>query len=383
MKNIINYSKHHIDQKDIIEVSKVLKSDFLTQGPTVKKFEDKIKKYLGVKFSVAVNSATSGLHLSCLALGLKKNDIVWTTPNSFVATANCVIHCGGKIDFVDINLDTYNICPYLLEKKLKKTNKKKLPKILIIVHFSGLPCDLIKIKKLSDKYKFKIIEDSSHALGANYKDTRIGDCKFSDVSVFSFHPIKSITSGEGGMVTTNSVKISNNLSILRSHGIMKNKSIFEKKYRIETHYDQVKLGFNFRMNDIEAALGISQFKKLKKFIKRRKEIANYYFKNLNKFPMKLPINSKNSSWHLFVVLLKNFNTRDKLYKYLKKNGIICQLHYIPIHTHTYYKKKKFETYDFPNSVKYYKTCISLPIFYSLKNKQLNKIIYLIKKFYAN
>ena len=382
MKNIINYSKQYIDNKDIIEVNKVLRSDFLTQGPTVKKFEDKIKKYLNVKYSIAVNSATSGLHLSCLALGVKKNDIVWTTPNSFVATANCVIHCGAKIDFVDINLDTYNICPDLLERKLRKTNKKKLPKVIIIVHFSGLPCDLIKIKKLSYKYNFRIIEDSSHALGANYKNTKIGDCKYSDISVFSFHPIKSITSGEGGMITTNSRKISNNLSLLRSHGIMRNRPFFEKKYRVETHYDQVKLGFNFRMNDIEAALGISQFKKLKKFIKRRKEIANFYFKNLNDLPIKLPINTKNSSWHLFVILLRSFNTRNKLYKYLKKKGIVCQLHYIPIHTHTYYKKKKFKSNDFPNSVEYYKTCISLPIFYSLKNHQLKKIVDLLKKFYA-
>ncbi|WP_440669477.1 UDP-4-amino-4,6-dideoxy-N-acetyl-beta-L-altrosamine transaminase [Candidatus Pelagibacter sp. HIMB1483] len=383
MKNIINYSKHYIDKKDVFEVSKVLKSNFLTQGPTVKKFEDKIKKYLNVKFSIAVNSATSGLHISCLALGVKKGDIVWTTPNSFVATANCIIHCGAKVDFVDINPDTYNICANLLEKKLKKTKKKKLPKVIIVVHFSGLPCDLNKIKKLSKKYKFKIIEDSSHALGANYRKTKIGDCKFSDISVFSFHPIKSITSGEGGMVTTNSKEISNKLSILRSHGILRNKKIFEKKYRIETHYDQVKLGFNFRMNDIEAALGISQFKKLKKFLKRRKEIADFYFKNLNKLPIKLPINSKDSSWHLFVILLKNFNIRNKLYKYLKKRGIICQLHYIPIHTHSYYKEKKFNTRDFPNSVEYYKTCISLPMFYSLKNRQLNKIVSLIKKFYAN
>ncbi len=383
MKNIINYSKQCIDKRDIIEVSKVLKSDFLTQGPTVKKFEDKIKQYLGVKYSIAVNSATSGLHLSCLALGVKKNVIVWTTPNSFVATANCVVHCGGKIDFIDINPDTYNICPDLLEKKLKKTKKKNLPKVVIIVHFSGLPCDLTKIKKLSVKYKFKIIEDSSHALGAKYKGTKIGDCKFSDISVFSFHPIKSITTGEGGMVTTNSKEISNNLSLLRSHGILKNKKLFEKKYGIETHYDQVNLGFNFRMNDIEAALGISQFKKLKKFIKRRKEIANFYFKNLNELPIKLPINSKDSSWHLFVILLKNFNTRNKFYKYLKKRGIVCQLHYIPIHTHTYYKKKKFKSNNFPNSVEYYKTCISLPMFYSLKDIQLKKIVSLIKKFYAN
>ena len=383
MKNIINYSKHFVDKKDVFEVNKVLKSDFLTQGPKVKKFEDKIKQYLGVKYSIAVNSATSGLHLSCLALGVKKNDIVWTTPNSFVATANCVIHCGGKIDFIDINPNTYNICTELLEKKLKKTKKKNLPKVIIIVHFSGLPCDLSKIKRLSTKYKFKIIEDSSHALGANYKDTKIGDCKFSDISVFSFHPIKSITSGEGGMVTTNSKEISNNLSILRSHGILKNRTLFEKKYRIETHYDQVSLGFNFRMNDIEAALGISQLKKLKKFIRRRKEIANFYFKNLNKLPIKLPINSKDSSWHLFVILLKDFNIRNKFYKYLKKRGIVCQLHYIPIHTHTYYKKKKFKSNYCPNSVEYYKTCISLPMFYSLKNKHLEKIVSSIKKFYAN
>ena len=383
MKKIINYANHYIDKQDIFEVNKVLKSNFLTQGPTVGEFENKIKKYLKVKFAVSVNSATSGLHLACLALGVKKNDIVWTTPNSFVATANCVIHCGAKIDFVDIDINTYNICPVLLEQKLKKTKKKNLPKVIILVHFSGLPCDLKRIKKLFNKYNFKIIEDSSHALGANYKNTKVGDCKYSDMSVFSFHPIKSITSGEGGMVTTNSKRLSESLLILRSHGILKNRSIFDNRFRIDTHYDQIKLGFNFRMNDIEASLGISQFKKLKKFIKKRKKIANFYFQKLKKIPVSLPINSKESSWHLFVILIKNFSLRNNLFKFLKKNGIVCQLHYIPIHTHSFYKKMNFKTNDFPNSVEYYKTCLSLPIFYSLNKKELNKIVSLIKKFYEH
>ena len=318
MKKIINYANHYIDKQDIFEVSKVLKSNFLTQGPTIKEFENKIKRYLKVKFAVSVNSATSGLHLACLALGVKKNDIVWTTPNSFVATANCVIHCGAKIDFVDINTNTYNICPDLLEQKLKKTKKKNLPKVIILVHFSGLPCDLKRIKKLSKKYNFKIIEDSSHALGANFKNTKIGDCRYSDMSVFSFHPIKSITSGEGGMVTTNSKRLSESLLILRSHGILKNRPIFDKRFRIDTHYDQIKLGFNFRMNDLEASLGISQFNKLKKFIKKRKEIADFYFQKLKKLPISLPINSKESSWHLFVILVKNLSLRNNLFKFLKK-----------------------------------------------------------------
>lgn len=383
MKKIINYANHYIDKQDIFEVSKVLKSNFLTQGPTIKEFENKIKRYLKVKFAVSVNSATSGLHLACLALGVKKNDIVWTTPNSFVATANCVIHCGAKIDFVDINTNTYNICPDLLEQKLKKTKKKNLPKVIILVHFSGLPCDLKRIKKLSKKYNFKIIEDSSHALGANFKNTKIGDCRYSDMSVFSFHPIKSITSGEGGMVTTNSKRLSESLLILRSHGILKNRPIFDKRFRIDTHYDQIKLGFNFRMNDLEASLGISQFNKLKKFIKKRKEIADFYFQKLKKLPISLPINSKESSWHLFVILVKNLSLRNNLFKFLKKNGIVCQLHYIPIHTHSFYKKMNFITNDFPNSVEYYKTCLSLPIFYSLNKKELNKIVNLIKEFYEH
>ena len=379
----INYSKQNIIKKDINSVIKVLKSNFLTQGPNIQLFENKIKKIVGVKYAYATNSATSGLHVACMSIGITKNDVVWTSPNSFVASSNCALYCGAKIDFVDIDLKTYNLCSKKLEDKLKITKKENLPKAIVLVHFAGYTKDLEKIKKLSIKYRFKIIEDASHALGAKYKGGYIGNCKFSDVCVFSFHPVKSITTGEGGMITTNSKKISSKLKLFRNHGINKDKRFLLDKTKKINHYEQLELGFNYRMNDLEAALGISQLNRLKKFINKRNDIAKYYDNELANLPIQKPVFTKNSSWHLYVILLRNKDVRQKLFNFLKRKNINCQIHYIPIHTHPFYKKIGFKKNDFPNSVEYYEKCLSLPIFFDLKHSMQKKIVKLIRKFFLN
>ena len=379
----INYSKHNISKNDIKSVIKVLKSDFLTQGPSVKFFEKKIKKIVSAKYAFAVNSATSGLHVACMSIGISKNDVVWTSPNSFVASSNCALYCGAKIDFVDIDLKNYSLCPIKLENKLKSTKKKNLPKAIVLVHFAGYATNLERIKRLSKKYNFKIIEDASHALGGKYKNSYIGNCQFSDVSVFSFHPVKSITTGEGGLITTNSKKISAKINLFRNHGINRDKKFLLNKTLKINHYEQIELGFNYRMSDIEAALGISQANRLTKFIHKRMSVAKFYDKELINLPIQKPIFSKDSSWHLYVILLKNNSIRKKLFEFLKKKKINCQIHYIPIHIHPYYKKIGFKKKDFPNSVEYYERCLSLPIFFDLKFSAQKKIISLIKKFFLN
>jgi|TARA_B110000037_G_scaffold210026_1_gene259825 UDP-4-amino-4,6-dideoxy-N-acetyl-beta-L-altrosamine transaminase len=379
----INYSKHNISKNDIKSVIKVLKSNFLTQGPSVKFFEKKIKKIVSAKYAFAVNSATSGLHVACMSIGISKNDVVWTSPNSFVASSNCALYCGAKIDFVDIDLKNYNLCPTKLEDKLKSTKKKNLPKAIVLVHFAGYATNLERIKRLSKRYNFKIIEDSSHALGGKYKNGYIGNCQFSDVCVFSFHPVKSITTGEGGLITTNSKKISAKINLFRNHGINRDKKFLLNKTLKINHYEQIELGFNYRMSDIEAALGISQANRLTKFIHKRMSVAKFYDKELINLPIQKPIFSKDSSWHLYVILLKNNSIRKKLFEFLKKNKINCQIHYIPIHIHPYYKKIGFKKKDFPNSVEYYERCLSLPIFFDLKFSAQKKIISLMQKFFLN
>lgn len=375
---MINYSKQLITKNDIKSVIKTLKSDFLTQGPTVSKFEKNISKYCGSKYSVAVNSATSGLHIGCLALNLKKNDIVWTSAISFVASANCAAYCGADVNFLDISLDNFNIDVNELEKKLiiaKK--KKKLPKIIILVHFAGLPCDMKKIYNLKKKFKFKIIEDASHALGSRYYNTKIGECTYSDICVFSFHPVKPITTIEGGVVTTNDKNIYKNLQIFREHGIIRhNVKNMRPKY-----YEQIKLGYNYRMNDVQAALGIEQLKKLDQFNKIRSNLFQRYEKLLNNQQIIKPKIFKDyiSSNHLYIILLKKnkINFRDKILKQLINKGIGCNIHYMPIYKHSFYFKKNFK--KLKNSEIYYKNCISIPLHQSLKISEQNKIIKIINK----
>jgi len=380
---MIPYSRQIIDKKDIASIVKTLKRNLVTTGPKVPEFENKIKNFVGAKYSVAVNSATSALHLACISLALKKGDWLWTTPISFVASANCGLYCGAKIDFVDIDINTYNICVKKLEQKLKKAKiKKKLPKIIVIVDLAGFPCDFNEIRRLSKIYKFKILEDASHALGAKYYGKNIGNGKFADISVFSFHPVKIITTLEGGIATTNNKKLFEKMEMLRSHGITRDKKKFVNVNKNHWYYEQQLLGYNYRMNDIEASLGISQLNKIKKFFKIRTYVKNFYDKNLQNLPLTLPPNDKNktSSMHLYIVRVKNItkSERDKIVLKLKKKGIGVNIHYIPIHYQPFFKKLGFRKGMFPESEKYFESAISLPIHPGINNKDLIKIIKNIK-----
>lgn len=386
---MIPYSRQCIDKKDIKNVIQTLKSKFVTTGPKIQEFENKIKKITKSKYAIALNSATSALHVACLALGLKKNDLLWTSPISFVASANCALYCNAKVDFVDIDISTYNISTIELEKKLKiAKKKKKIPKILVIVNFAGQPCDLDKIKSLSNKYKFKIIEDSSHALGAKFNNQILGNGKFSDITVFSFHPVKIITTLEGGMALTNNQTIAKKIDMLRSHGITRNKKSLINKTTNKWYYEQQILGFNYRMNDVEAALGISQLTKLNKFHKKRTLVKKFYDRELKNLPVVLPKidKFKISSLHLYVILLKDgysIETRNNFIKFLKKNNIETNVHYIPIYLHPFYRNLGFKKKMFPNSENYFKRAVSLPIHPLLKIKDLKFIVKIVKKFFKN
>ena len=382
---IIPYNRQHIDTSDIKLVNKVLKSDLITQGPNVGKFEKAIAKRVKSKYAVASNSATSSLHLACMAIGLKKGDWLWTSPNSFVASSNCGLLCGAKIDFIDINPRTYNLDVDRLEKKLVKAKKsKKLPKVVVPVHFAGLPCEMKKIFELSKKYKFKIIEDASHALGAKYNSEDIGNCKYSDIAVFSFHPIKMITTIEGGVATTNKQKYADQMSKLRTHGIVKEKFKMKRKKEGNWYYEQNDLGLNYRMNDVQAALGLSQLKKLNMFLKKRREIAKLYIKKLKKLPVNFQLENLKlkSSYHLFVIeIQKGKKLKKKIFDILRRNNILVNVHYIPIHLQPYYMKNfGFKKGQFKLAENYYDRAISLPIYYSLSNSRVQRIINLIKKY---
>ena len=384
---VFPYSRQKIDQNDIKSVTKVLKSNFLTQGSMVPRFEKLVAKKIGSKYSVALNSATSALHVGCMSLNVKKGDIVWTSANSFVASINCAKYLGAKIDLVDIDKDTFNLSTYELKKKLISAKKKrKLPKLIIIVHFAGLSCDLKEIYKLSKRYKFKIIEDASHAIGSKYYKNKIGDCKYSDITVFSFHPVKIITSGEGGMCLTNNKDLMNKMLLFRSHGITKDYKMFKKKEnRYPWYYEQQTLGYNYRMSDIHAALGISQLNKLDKFVKERNKIAKNYFKLLKDLPIFLPKYKKGllSAFHLFIIRIdfkKTKKTYNDLFEYLRKKKLWVNLHYLPIYSHPYYSKD-FNKNNFKNMETYYKSSISIPIYPGLTLKNQIYIKETLEKFF--
>ncbi|MDA7713979.1 UDP-4-amino-4,6-dideoxy-N-acetyl-beta-L-altrosamine transaminase [Candidatus Pelagibacter sp.] len=374
---MINYAQHLISKKDIYEVSKTLRSRFITQGKKVFEFEKSLVKICNSKFAIAVNSATSALHLACLGLNIGDKDIVWTSPNSFVASSNCALLVGAKIDFVDIELKTFNICPIQLLKKLKIAKiKNKLPKAVVVVHFGGHPCELKEIYKLSKIYNFFIIEDASHALGARYKKNTIGDCQYSDATIFSFHAAKIITTGEGGAILCKSKKLFDKIRSLRTHGIVKNLSE-NGKIKRDWFYEQKYLGLNYRMNDIQASLGISQLKKLHSWIKKRNLIADIYKKKINNLDITFQENIEGitSSYHLFIILIKSKKiSRNKVYKLLQKQKIFCNVHYIPIYRHPFYRKMGFTPKNFLNCEKYYQQTLTLPIYPSLKKKEQSKII---------
>jgi len=384
MSNNIPYSTQSVDKSDIKAVVKTLKSNFLSQGPTTIKFEKQISKLTKSKYAISANSATSGLHLVCLALGLSKKDLVWVSSISFVASANCAAYCGSKIDFVDIDSDTFNICAKSLEQKLIIAKKnKKLPNVLIVVHLGGLSSDMKKIFKLSKKFGFVIIEDASHALGSTYYNLPVGSCKYSIASIFSFHPVKIATSAEGGIVTTNSKLMNEKIRMFREHGIERTKKNFiNKKEKFKLYYEQQKLGYNFRLSEVHASLGLSQIRRIKYFAKRRNSLRINYIKKLSGLPIKfqkIP-NYCNSSFHLMIVRVHK-NLRNKLYDFLKKRNISTNIHYLPIFMHPYYFNKRHLINK--NSIDYYNEALSIPLYVDLIEKEQNKVIKSIYKFFKN
>ena len=379
---MIPYGRQDITQADINSVIKVLQSDFLTQGPQVPKFEKVVSQYCNVKYALATNSATSALHLACLSLGLNNNDWLWTTSITFVASANCGLYCGAKVDFVDINPATYNICPEVLEKKLVKAKKLgKLPKIVIPVHLCGQSCDMKSIYELSKEYGFKIIEDASHAIGGKYLNEPIGNCKYSDITVFSFHPVKIITTGEGGMALTNNNKLFKRMSLLRSHGITRDPSQMTKQADGDWYYQQIELGYNYRMTDIQAALGVSQLKRLDDYVSRRHELYTRYNELLKGFPLVIPYQYSDgySAFHLYIIRLKNRDKHKQVFEYLRKNGIGVNLHYIPVYHQPYYEAMGFKKGYCLEAENYYNEAISLPMYATLSEVEQDKVVAVLHK----
>jgi len=377
---VIPYGKQYLDQNDIDSVVEVLKSDFLTQGSAVPEFENNISHYCSSRYSTAFNSATSALHSACLALGLKEGDYLWTSPNTFVASANCAIYCGAKIDFVDIDLDTYNMSVIKLEEKLIKAKKTNtLPKIIIPVHFAGQSCNMKRIHELSKLFGFSIIEDASHAIGSKYLNQPVGGCLYSDITVFSFHPVKIITTGEGGIATTNSSRLNDKMKMIRAHGITRDARLFKNKINEPWYYEQQTIGFNYRMTDFQAALGSSQLLKLDNFVRERHARKKIYDDALLSLPIFLPTQDEDcySSLHLYPIRLNNMETkksRGEVFNYLRNKGIGVNVHYIPLHIQPFFKKFGFRENDFQNAVEYYKNTISLPIYPKLSLESQKKVI---------
>lgn len=384
MTVMIPYGRQDISEEDIQSVVEVLRSDVLTQGPAVPAFEKSITDYCGAKHAVAVNSATSALHIACLALDVGKDDLVWTTPITFVASANCALYCGARVNFVDIDPSTYNMSVESLAEKLAFAEKAgNLPKVVIPVHLCGQPCDMAGIHALSQQYGFKIIEDASHAIGGKYRGEPIGNCRYSDITVFSFHPVKIITTGEGGMAMTNDVQLAKRMQLLRSHGITRDASEMTQEPDGPWYYQQIGLGFNYRITDMQAALGKSQIQRLDEFVAKRHLLAKRYDQQLADLPVITPWQHADSysGLHLYVIRLKLgeiAKTHRQVFEALRAGGIGINLHYIPVHMQPYYQRLGFKAGDFPEAERYYETAISLPLFPALTSAQQDKVVSAIK-----
>lgn len=378
---MIPYGKQDISQADIDAVLEVLQSDFLTQGPKVPEFESSLVSYCNVKHALAVNSATSALHIACLALGLSQGDYLWTTPITFVASANCGLYCGAKVDFVDIDPQTYNLCPQKLANKLAKAKlDNKLPRVLIAVHLSGQPCNMEAIHQLSQEYGFAVIEDASHAIGGRYKGESIGNCRYSDISVFSFHPVKIITTAEGGIATTNSDALAEKMNLLRSHGVTREQHLMTHEPDGPWYYQQVDLGFNYRMTEMQAALGLSQMTRLDEFVAQRHDLAKRYNEQLASLPLTLPFQHEDSysGMHLYIIRLKLdeiSKTHKQVFEELREQGIGVNLHYIPVHTQPYYQNLDTSYTVLTESEKYYSEAISLPLYPGLSEDNQTTVVH--------
>lgn len=380
---MIPYGRHQISDEDIAAVTEVLRSDWLTQGQTVPRFEQAIAAYCGASHAVAVNSATSALHIACLALDLGPGDWLWTSPVTFVASANCALYCGAQVDFVDINPQTYNMSVERLAAKLEDAARNnKLPKIVVPVHLCGQSCDMEAIYALSRRYGFKIIEDASHAIGAAYQGKPIGDCRYSDITVFSFHPVKIITTGEGGMVTTNLPELADRMMRYRSHGVTNDRSLMQPRPDEQIwNYQQIDLGFNYRMTDIQAALGVSQLARLDEFIKHRHDIAAAYDRAFADLPVLAPWQHPDtrSSYHLYPIRIRaQDKTQRDVYSSLRKNGVGANLHYIPVYLQPYYAAMGFSEGYCPEAESYFKETISLPMYATLTKAQQAHVISVVK-----
>ncbi|KJK19536.1 UDP-4-amino-4,6-dideoxy-N-acetyl-beta-L-altrosamine transaminase [Pseudomonas sp. NPDC087612] len=382
---MIPYGRQDISQADIDAVVSVLQSDFLTQGPMVPEFEQRVAQHVGARHALALNSATSALHVACLALGLGPGDRLWTTPVTFVASANCALYCGAQVDFVDIDPRTYNLCPQALARKLELAEQAgTLPKVVVPVHLCGQPCDMQAIHALAVRYGFKVIEDASHAIGGQYQGEFIGNGKYSDITVFSFHPVKIITTAEGGMAVTNDDALAQKMALLRSHGITRDPQQMTHEADGPWYYQQIDLGFNYRMTELQAALGVSQMQRLDQFIARRHELAARYNELLAALPLTLPWQHPDSysGLHLYVIRLqldKIDKTHRQVFESLREQGIGVNLHYIPVHTQPYYTAMGFARGDFPEAEAYYRDAISIPMFQTMSESQQDVVVAALTK----
>jgi len=381
---MIPYGRQHISADDIAAVVDVLRSDWLTQGPAVERFEQAVAEQCGARYAVAVSNATAALHLACLALDLGAGDRLWTSPNTFVASANCALYCGAAVDFVDIDPISYNMSVAQLALRLEQAAAAgRLPKVVVPVHFGGQPCDLAPIRALGEQYGFAIVEDASHAIGARYRGVPVGACAFSDMTVFSFHPVKIVTSGEGGMILTNRRDLYERLLRLRSHGITRDPRQMDGAPDGPWSYQQVELGYNYRITDIQAALGASQLGRLGEFVARRDYLAQRYHRLLAGLPLTLPVCAadRSSAWHLYVVRIAPAARRDRraVFDALRARGIGVNVHYIPVHTQPYYRSLGFGAGDFPEAERYYSEAISLPLYFGLGDAEQDAVVAAVRE----